>query len=202
MSPMWAVVLAGTLAVVARIRESGRAMNTYGARAMRHWHQHLPNAYRELKDAEAYFTLAGEEMQAQISDLIPKLAGPDLPGEDYPDKVARLNRARASAEELVLANSEFFPPPEPTRQEWEQTSPQEDALIDWAWRMQAQLEGLAETSLDFDQAAAEWMLPREYLEQMATASSPWEFWKANPSMWEASVQARWERHLTEDATDR
>jgi len=200
-TPMWLTVLAGTMAMLLRIGESGR-MNQYGRQAMEHWRLHRPTAYRELTDPEAFFTRAGKEMLTQVDAMTVELAGPDLPGEDYLDKVARLNRVRAQAEEIARAESGMFPEPEPTFEEWLQTSPQEDALIDWAWRMQAQQEGLAETTLDFEQAATEWMLPRVYLEEMTTASSPWQFWKKHPQAWEASVQARWERHRTTEMPDR
>ncbi|MBX3193868.1 MAG: hypothetical protein KF727_02050 [Microbacteriaceae bacterium] len=199
--PMWLTVLAGTIAMLLRIGESGR-MNQYGRQAMEHWRLHRPTAYRELTDPEAFFTRAGEEMLTQVDALTTQLAGPDLPGEDYLDKVARLNRARSEAEAITRTESGMFPEPEPTFEEWLQTSPQEDALIDWAWRMQAQQEGLAETTLDFEQAATEWMLPRTYLEEMTTASSPWQFWKRHPQEWQASVQARWQRYLNTESTDR
>ena len=199
--PMWLTVLAGTIAMPLRIGESGR-MNQYGRQAMEHWRLHRPTVYRELTDPEAFFTRAGEEILTQVDALSVQLAGPDLPGEDYLDKVARLNRARTEAEEIARTESGMFPEPEATFEEWLQTSPQEDALIDWAWRMQAQQEGLTDTSLDFEQAATEWMLPRTYLEEMTTASSPWQFWKKHPQEWEASVQARWQRHLNTEPTDR
>ena len=200
-APMWLSVLAGTMAMLRRIGESGR-MNQYGRQTMEHWRQHCPTAYRELTHPEAFFTRAGEEMLTQVDALTTQLAGPDLPGEDYLDKVARLNQARAQAEAIARTESGMFLDPEPSFQEWVQTSPQEDALIDWAWRMQAQQEGLADTSLDFGQAATEWMLPRTYLEEMTMASSPWQFWKKHPREWEASVQARWERQQNSDTTDR
>lgn len=198
--PLWQRVAAVMLTVLLRIGESGR-MNNYGRQAMAHWQRHLPAAYRQIPDPETFFTRAGEEMQNQVSGLSARLAGPDLPGEGYLEKVARINRTKAEAEQIARADSGMFPEPEPTRKEWEQTSPQEDALIDWAWQMQAQLEGLADTNLSLDQAAQEWMLPVGFLAQMATSSSPWEFWKAHPTRWEASVQARWERHLNQP-TDR
>ena len=135
--PMWLTVLAGTIAMPLRIGESGR-MNQYGRQAMEHWRLHRPTVYRELTDPEAFFTRAGEEMLTQVDALTAQLAGPDLPGEDYLDKVARLNRARSEAEAIARTESGMFPEPEPTFEEWVQTSPQEDALIDWAWRMQAQ----------------------------------------------------------------
>lgn len=198
--PMWLTVLAGTMAVLRRIGESGR-MNQYGRQAMVHWRLHRPTGYQALTDPEGFFTRAGEEMLTQVDVLTAQLAGPDLPGEDYLDKVARLNRARVEAEQIARAESGMFPEPELTFEEWLQTSPQEDALIDWAWRMQAQQEGLTETSLDFEQAATEWMLPRAYLEEMTMASSPWQFWKKHPQEWGASVQARWDRQRHTDPTD-
>ncbi|HRP99130.1 MAG TPA: hypothetical protein PK781_01570 [Terrimesophilobacter sp.] len=201
MQPLWQIVIATMMVVGMRLGESGR-MNTYGRQAMAHWRRHLPAAYRQIPDPEAFFTRAGEEMQTQVTELSTRLAGPDLPGEGYLEKVARLTRAKTEAEQIVRTDSGMFPEPEPTRQEWEQTSPQEDALIDWAWQMQAQLEGLADTQLSLEQAAKEWILPGGFLAQMATSSSPWEFWKTHPRQWETSVQARWERHLNQYRTDR
>lgn len=201
MRPMWQTVLAEILAEVLRVGKGGR-MNHYGRQAMRHWQRHLPATYRQIENPEEFFARAGEEILTRVDDLTRTLTGPDLPAEDYLDKVARQTRARAEAERVAMADSGMFPPPEPTREEWEQSTPQEDALIDWAWRMQAQREGLADTTLDFDQAALQWMLPREYLEEMVAASSPWQFWRTHPDQWESSVQARWERHQQQDEPNR
>lgn len=45
-----------------------------------------------------------KEVQEDITTLTRQLAGPDLPGESYMEKVGRLNSAKSQATEIVLAD--------------------------------------------------------------------------------------------------
>lgn len=187
---MWALMICSA------VRRIGRPMNQYGQRARAHWEAHRPEAFAQLDDPETFFTELGEEIATQISDLIPQLAGPDLPGEGTLEKVARLNSARARATEIALEESGLFAEAELTRQEWEATTQEhETGLIDWAWRMQAQTEGLETYGLTFEEAARRYLLPIEFLEQMARSTSPLAFLDepANQAEWRASIERRWER---------
>lgn len=44
------------------------------------------------------------EHNEQIADLTAQLAGPDVPGESYLEKVGRINNARSRATEIVMAD--------------------------------------------------------------------------------------------------
>lgn len=171
-------------------------MNAYGQQAMKHWERHRPEAFAELDDPARFFTEAGEEIATQIANLIPNLAGPDLPGESTLDKLGRLNSARARATEIALEESGLFSETELTRTEWEATTQEhETGLIDWAWRMQAQLEGLEMYGLSFEEAASRYLLPIQFLEGMARSTSPLAFLDVpqNQAVWRESIERRWER---------
>ena len=53
----------------------------------------------------------GEQAESQVQQLAATLAGPDQPGEEYLQKVGRLNMARLQAEEAVLAELVWIPQP-------------------------------------------------------------------------------------------
>jgi hypothetical protein len=76
-------------------------MNQYGWRAQRYWQEYLPERFAQIDNPEEFFTDLGEQMAQQVDELAFALAGPDLPGEGYLEKVGRLNMARLSAEEQV-----------------------------------------------------------------------------------------------------
>jgi hypothetical protein len=77
-------------------------LNRYGRLAQRHWAATDPTAYQEIADPEMFFATLGEEAEQQIQDLQTMLAGPDQAGEEYLEKVGRLNMARLQAEEQIL----------------------------------------------------------------------------------------------------
>lgn len=77
-------------------------MNRYGERAMRHWATTDPERYRTIADPQTFFRELGEQAETEIQELAARLAGPDQPGEEYLQKVGRLNMARLQAEEAIL----------------------------------------------------------------------------------------------------
>ena len=83
-------------------------MNRYGTMLKDQWTQADPEMVVSLEDPETYFSQLGEQAAEQVADLSLNLAGPDKPGEEYLEKVGRLNMARRQAEEIVLA--ELQPP--------------------------------------------------------------------------------------------
>lgn len=85
-------------------------MNQYGAMAQRHWARWLPGQYAQIPDPDSFFSTLGEEVAQQIADLSLELAGDDLPGEGYQEKVGRLNMARLQAEEIVLKERVLLDP--------------------------------------------------------------------------------------------
>jgi hypothetical protein len=87
-------------------------MNHYGAQAQQHWREWLPTRYSQIPDPTTFFTQLGLRVAEEVSELSQQLAGPDTPGEDYLQKVGRLNSARMRAEEIVL-REEVLLEPEP-----------------------------------------------------------------------------------------
>ena len=171
----------------------GRAMNHYGQRIRAHWQQHRPEALAALEDPERFFAEAGEELSTTIATLSAELAGPDLPGEQYLEKVARLRNAQAAAAEIAWEQSGLLEV-ETSREEWENGTEQTLlGLQEWAWRMQAQLEGLEQTTFSFEATTAEYLLPVPFLKALVAAASPYEFLNLpeNRAVWDRSVEDRW-----------
>ncbi|WP_288968647.1 hypothetical protein [uncultured Microbacterium sp.] len=88
-------------------------MNQYGTQLREQW-ELLDPAQAQAVGTD-FFKTQGELAQTQIEDLTLRLAGPDLPGETYLEKVGRINNAKTRASEIVMADL-----PRPTDQsEWE-----------------------------------------------------------------------------------
>jgi hypothetical protein len=87
-------------------------MNEYGAMAQEHWQQWLPQRYAAIEDPDAFFAELGEEVSAEISDRWTQMraAAGNPPGEDFIDRVGRLNAMRKQAEEGVLAERVLLAP--------------------------------------------------------------------------------------------
>ena len=108
----------------------------YGTMAQRHWQQWLPERYAAIQDPDSFFSTLGEEVAQQIGDLSLDLAGDDLPGEGYLEKLGRLNMARLQAEEIVLKERVLLEPEpgaDPDSGDWDERelpeSQQERPLI-------------------------------------------------------------------------
>lgn len=87
-------------------------MNEYGSMARDHWRQWLPGLYAAIEDPGAYFTALGEEVAADIAGLWAEMSlqAGSPPGEDFTDRVGRLNAIRKQAEEIILADRVLLPP--------------------------------------------------------------------------------------------
>lgn len=87
-------------------------MNEYGAMARAHWQKWLPQRYAAIEDPDAYFAELGEEVAADIADLWAEMSARagNPAGEDFMDRVGRLNAIRKQAEEIILADRVLLPP--------------------------------------------------------------------------------------------
>lgn len=103
-------------------------MNKYGVQAQKIWQEASPAHYSQIPNPDEFFTQLGEQAEAQIVELAPKLAGPDPAGEGYLEKVGRLNAARNQAEEIV--RNELLSPPE-TEDEEENVNPGIQEYLEW-----------------------------------------------------------------------
>lgn len=78
-------------------------MNTYGKFAQNAWKTLAPSQYELIVDPEAWFTTLGQEAENSVDSLQVQIAGHDMPGETYLEKVGRLTAAKMQAEEIVRA---------------------------------------------------------------------------------------------------
>ena len=90
----------------------------YSQIAENHWRTTQPDRYRALEDPQTFFGQLGEEIETQVQELAQRLAGPDEPGEEYLQKVGRLNMARLQAEEAILAELVWTSSEEPEEPEF------------------------------------------------------------------------------------
>lgn len=87
-------------------------MNEYGTMAQRHWQRWLPQRYAAIENPDVFFADLGEEVSGEIADRWAELkaqAG-NPPGEDFMDRVGRLNALKKQAEETVLAERVLLAP--------------------------------------------------------------------------------------------
>lgn len=85
-------------------------MQKYGAIARDHWKRWLPKRFSEIANPETFFSELGEEIEQRVDELSQALAGDDPPGEQYLDKVGRLQMARANAESQALREMALLEP--------------------------------------------------------------------------------------------
>ncbi|GAB2748241.1 TnpV protein [Sinomonas soli] len=115
-------------------------MNRYGRQAETMWKQACPKRYEELEDPEAFFTDLGEQAMEMVAELEARIAGPDVPGEAYLEKLGRLNAARNQAEEI--ARAEILAPPETEEPETEDEDPDDPSsnLLAWLSRRDREID--------------------------------------------------------------
>lgn len=79
-------------------------MNKYGELAMRMVRDFDPQRWEAMAEEsrETFFSTLGDQIHDQVMNLEDQVAGPDLPGETFLEKVGRLNAAKMTAEEIVL----------------------------------------------------------------------------------------------------
>jgi hypothetical protein len=106
-------------------------MNHYGAQALKHWQEYLPQRYATLSDPSSYFSTLGEQAATQIEQRSRELAGPDQPGEGYLAKLGRLNNAKMRAEEEILPDLILIDPEtdDPDPADDQPTAPATDAWV-------------------------------------------------------------------------
>ncbi|WP_174844365.1 hypothetical protein [Cryobacterium sp. Hh7] len=170
-------------------------MNKYGAQARDHWVKVAPSRYAELPNPEVFFEILGEQVQGQVDDLSITIAGPDLAGESYLEKVGRLTMAKRQAEEIVLADLVWITPEfsaDEEREEWASVQPSVEVLADWAFLMQD--EDREFKSVDpIDQLVEDWMLPGSFLEALAVQDNPYRFLSEQAEILTESADQRYRR---------
>jgi hypothetical protein len=79
-------------------------MNRYGRMALEYNRENLPRAFAAIEDPERFFTEAGKEIEAAITEARDQLLGERRPGETLEEYRLRSSRSARVAEELVLAD--------------------------------------------------------------------------------------------------
>jgi hypothetical protein len=114
-------------------------MDRFASMAEEHWRRHLPDAYSRLSDRDGFFAELGAEAQAQMEDLEDHLRGDDPPGEPFAERMTRFQRARQTAEEIVVREVILGGPSPPAESPPDQADPEfEDAVADF-YRLREQL---------------------------------------------------------------
>ncbi|MGN6035886.1 hypothetical protein ACP6NG_10920 [Brevibacterium casei] len=181
-------------------------MNKYGLRAMQHWKTHAPKRFQSLADPIGFFTDLGTEAQAQVSDLARRiettpalmLAKPRSSEENYLQEVSRRMTALRIAEEVVMQQLAWISDPslplDEARQEWNQTSANDENLIMWAERMQ-DAPDLMPSTVDLEQKAKDWAVPPWFLEGLVEAEIPRQYMDEHQSLLEEAATIRFLREV-------
>jgi hypothetical protein len=173
-------------------------MNRYGMIAQKHWETHAPSLVAGLPDPTAFFSDLGLEVQRQVETLMASQAGLDSAEETYLEKAARLQTARSTAEEVVMADLVWIKDPElpleQAREEWEQTRPSDESLISWAKRIQGPPDSMPSTD-ELEEMAKTWALSVEFLQELAGTEPPREYMQANQAALAEAATIRFWREL-------
>lgn len=106
-------------------------MDRLAVMAEEHYRKRLPAAYAAIPAAQRtkFFSDLAEEANRQIQELEDAIAGTDVPGETFQQRLGRLNEARSAAEQQVIREL-ILPEPTPTQsglaEELHQEPPEED----------------------------------------------------------------------------
>jgi hypothetical protein len=95
-------------------------MGSLAAQAERHYQEHLPTAYAQIKDKATFFQQVEDEATQQIADLTDSLMEDPTPGETFQQAQARESTARSMATSQVMREVVLPEPeetPDPTEQQ-------------------------------------------------------------------------------------
>ena len=106
-------------------------MNHYARTIEETWRRVRPGEIEQMADAEAFLPRLGEEIEEQIAERWPELAGPDPDQETHLEKRQRLNWARQQAASQVMEErlEELFGPTA-EQESWETAEELEENGLD------------------------------------------------------------------------
>ena len=165
-------------------------MNRYGLQIQARWRAIAPLSLQTIEDQQSFFTDLGELVQSRVSELVQELPTQAPADEEYLTRVGRLASLQRQAEEIAMSEIQW-PANEFSleRQEWESTSPSEEALLNWV----ESLEGQRPFQDQLETMSHKWLLPIPFLEELAASKNPSTFLDSNPETMETSRDARWRR---------
>ena len=181
-------------------------MNKYGMQAMRHWKTHAPQRFQLIENPTRFFTELGLEAQGQITELARQiettpasvLAKTASSEQTYLQDVAHRMTALRIAEEVVMQQLAWVSDPslplDEARQEWNQTTPNDENLIMWAERMQDSPD-LMPATIDLEQKAKDWAVPVWFLEGLVAAEIPRRYLEEQQSLLAEAATIRFLREV-------
>lgn len=181
-------------------------MNKYGTRALEHWRAHAPQRLARIENPARFFTDLGLEAQGQITELAQQiesspalmLATTGSSRETYLQEVARRTTALRIADEVVMNQLAWTHDPAlplaEAREEWNQTTPNDENLIMWAERMQ-DAPDLLPSTVDLEQKAKDWAVPVWFLEGLVEAEIPRRYLEAHQSLLAEAATIRFLREV-------
>lgn len=181
-------------------------MNKYGMQALRHWKTHAPQRFQLIENPTRFFTELGLEAQGQITELARQiettpasvLAKTASSEQTYLQDVAHRMTALRIAEEVVMQQLAWISDPslplDEARQEWNQTTPNDENLIMWAERMQ-DAPDLMPATVDLEQKAKDWAVPLWFLEGLVEAEIPRRYLEEHQSLLAEAATIRFLREV-------
>lgn len=85
-------------------------MNRYGQMAFEHHSTFRPTEFAQIENPTVFFTEAGEEIQAAVTELRDQILAGQRPWEDLEDYRHRSSQALSEAEEVILADHHLLQP--------------------------------------------------------------------------------------------
>lgn len=85
-------------------------MNRYGQMVHEHHSTFRPTEFAQIENPTGFFTEAGEEIQAAVTELRDQILAGQRPWEDLDDYQRRSSQALSEAEEVILADHHLLQP--------------------------------------------------------------------------------------------
>lgn len=176
---LWRALAAEELIIISPLWRIGghnpkrKIMNKYGQEALNNWETLAPSKLAAIANPEEYFQELGEQAANQVLDLMMELAGPDLDGETYFQKVGRLQQAKLAAQEIV--SKELLTPP---ASQWEIDEEEFDREGEIEFKTDAWLSSLNRELIDYKEYSlgdGRW-LTFEYPNDPGRSEATWRAW--------------------------
>ena len=170
-----------------------------GARSDRHTTRHAdqvePPQAVMVGPTQAVRTKLARQIETTPASVLAKTASSE---QTYLQDVAHRMTALRIAEEVVMQQLAWVSDPslplDEARQEWNQTTPNDENLIMWAERMQ-DAPDLMPSTVDLEQKAKDWAVPVWFLEGLVEAEIPRRYLEEHQSLLAEAATIRFLREV-------
>ncbi|WP_339618355.1 hypothetical protein [uncultured Salinibacterium sp.] len=173
-------------------------MNLLGEVVRERWRALAPTNFATLENQEEFFSELGAALQTEVKQALSQSVALASQTGDEAARAGHYAALQRQAEEIAL-DGVPWPADElaSTREEWDSTSPHDARVVGWAW------ENMGESVFqdELEDLHAKWLLPIEFLERLAAAANPQDFWDANQQVVEACRAARWKRDIAAERSE-